>query len=129
MDAYQEVERLLSEIGEAARNPSITRKTEEVSILCRAYMEPNIACEGHSLGLTPSKARVFDLLLSRRGKSVSKQAILDVCVHTSDEPMLKLADVHICGIRKHLKGTKYEGKIETVYGFGYRLAPTHQPAL
>lgn len=127
---YEEVERLLVEIGITARNPEITKKTETISVLCRAYMEPSTIGEGYRLGFGPSKSRIFDLLLARQGKSVSKEAIMDVCIHTwGHEPEMKLADVHICGIRKALKGTKYEGMIETVYGFGYRLLPELQTAI
>ena len=122
MDAYQEVERLLAEISQALKSPDLIRKTEAISVLCRAYMEPSLAGEGHNIGLTKSEARIFDILLARRGRPVTRSALMDVSCHNPDSDAdIKIIDVHVYFLRQHLKGTKYEGMIETVYSLGYRM--------
>lgn len=128
MNAYQEVEGLLAEISAASRNPEIVRKTEEISIRCRAYMEPDQLGLSKTLGLTTSRAKIFDLLLARRGQAVSRQALMDISVHRTDcEADIKIVDIQICKLRQALVGTEYEGMIELVYGIGYRLRPAAAP--
>lgn len=123
LSAHQEVERLLTQIRAKANDPAVDRASDQLEVICRAYMEPDQASEGYALGLSTSRARMFDLMLARRGQVVTRSALLDACLHQADaEPEIKIIDVHMTTIRKKLKGTQYQDKIETLYGVGYRLA-------
>lgn len=120
--AYQEIERLLDQIRLLApRQAAIDRASDQICVLCRGYMEPDQNSEGHALGLSTSRARMFDLLLARRGQVVTRSALMDACLHGADsEPNIKIIDVHMTNIRKRLSGTRYH--IETIFGLGYRMA-------
>lgn len=121
--AHQEVERLLAQIRVVSNSPVIERASDQIIVLCRAYMETDQASTGTKYGLTKSRAAMLDLLIRRRGQTVSRGALMDAGYHnTEDGPETKIVDVHICIIRKALKGTEYDGAIEAVYGVGYRLS-------
>lgn len=121
MNAYQEVERLLSEISQAAKSPAIIRKTEEISVLCRAYMEPDQAEPFPEVFTTPSRRKMLALLIKRKGQVVSRSALMDCLAHDDFEPDSRIVDVHICQLRQALINTKYENMIETVWGTGFRF--------
>jgi DNA-binding response OmpR family regulator len=117
MNAYQEVERL-SESVRAGNYVAL----DEILVKCRAWMAADVASEGHALGLSSSRAKMFDLLLSRRGRVVTRDALFDACHQGGSDTLTKVIDVQMVWIRKKLKGTKYEGKLKTFRGEGYCLA-------
>lgn len=119
-NAHQEVERLLTQIRTAAHNPVIERATDQISALCKAYMEPTEDLPGAEYNLTPGEAKVFAMLLKRRGMTCSKEALLTAC-SLNDEAEIKMVDVRICTLRRKLARAEYN--IETVWGVGYRLTP------
>ncbi len=117
--AYQEVRALLTQISVAAHTPAIVRASDQIDALCRAYMEPDQAIKGSEFGLSPSRAKMFALLLKRRGQVVSREALLNVCIHQDEPPDIKIIDVQMSHLRKKLPE---QYRIETVWGVGYRLA-------
>jgi two-component system cell cycle response regulator CtrA len=117
MNAYQEVERL-SESVRAGDEAAL----DKILVLARAYMEPDGA-PYDKLRLRKRETRIFNLLLKKRGQAVSKEAIHSACYFDfADEPEIDIIDVWICKLRSKLKGTEYRDRIETVRGYGYRLA-------
>lgn len=121
--AEQEIRGLLNQIRALTNNPAVDRASDQIEVLCRAYMEPDQLPIAPGSHMEPNQARIFHLLSSRRGAAVSKDAILDVMAHrTQDGPTGNCISVYICELRKRLLGTEYEGKIQTVHGIGYRLA-------
>lgn len=118
LSAKEEIERLLAQIMIAAPSPAVERCSNQISVLCSAYMEiiePLPEVEKH---MAPGDAKVFALLLKRRGKICSKEAIVNAC-SVDPDAMPKMADVRVCRLRQVLPP---EYKIETIYGIGYRLA-------
>lgn len=114
----EEIERLLTQIRIAAPSNVVARASDKISVLCSAYMEiiePLPEVEKH---MAPGDAKVFALLLKRRGKICSKEAIVNACSIDPDA-MPKMADVRVCRLRQVLP-SEYE--IETIYGIGYRMA-------
>lgn len=75
---------------------------------------------GMRVRLTAKEYRVLELLLLRRGTTLTKEMILNHLYGGVDAPKLKIIDVFICRLRKKLasanRGKKY---IETVWGRGY----------
>lgn len=122
MDAYQEVEKLLAEISMVARSPAIARKTEEISVLCRAYMTPPEHSFVDGVHLPPSELRVFKRIFQRPGEYVSKPAIFDALYFDRpDSPEIdgRIVDVFVCKLRALLKGTRYSIPINQSKGVGY----------
>lgn len=70
--------------------------------------------------LSPSEGAIFDLLLARRPRVVTKEALLAALeALNGTEPEIKIVDVQICKLRKKLAGTKI--KIKTAWGAGFSL--------
>lgn len=118
LSAKEEIERILAQIRLVAPSATVERCSDQISVLCSAYMEiieplPNLAKH-----ITPGEAKTLALLLKRRGQVCSKESIVNASSVTPDA-MPKMADVHICRLRRALPP---EYKIETIYGVGYRLA-------
>ena len=118
MTAIQEVRTLLNEIRFLANHPKIEKCSDQIEVLCRAYMD-NEHSEGLAIGLTPGQAPIFDLLLKRRGQVVRRDSLMDVSHPGDTETQPKIVDVQMSHIRERLIGTGYE--IETIWGVGYRM--------
>lgn len=70
--------------------------------------------------LTGSQGAMFDLLLARRPRTVTREALLAALeAANGTEPDMKIVDVQMCKLRAKLKGTRI--KIRTVWGVGYQL--------
>jgi|SRR6185295_3191212 len=120
MNTLQEVKSLLNQIRFLASNPKIEKCSDQIEVLCRAYMEPVKGIHGMSLGLRASQATMFDLLLSKIGEPVTREALADVSRGPAGrDPSIESVDVNICRMRKKLRGTGY--RIETVWGTGHRM--------
>jgi DNA-binding winged helix-turn-helix (wHTH) protein len=122
-----EVRRLLEQIRVLTNNPAIQRASDQIEVLCSAYMEPDQSTMGRKLGLTGNLAIIFDLLQKRLGHMVSKEALHAACTRNEDTSgSLDVLDVQVCRLRKLLIGSKYEGAVETVRGLGYQLKQTNK---
>lgn len=76
---------------------------------------------GKRCALTGQETRVFRALYEAKGRSLTKEAILNAIYHGRiDTAEIKIVDVFICKIRKKIKGMGIE--IETCWGSGYRVA-------
>ncbi len=80
--------------------------------------------DGIPLKLTSKEYSILELLILKRGHTLSKEAFLThLYDETSEEPAQKIVDVFICKLRKKLQnalGTKHM-YIETIWGRGYML--------
>ena len=75
------------------------------------------------LNLTSKEYAILQLLMTRKGATLSKDMFLNHLYGGMDEPELKIIDVFICKLRKKLSdalGTDHN-YIETVWGRGYVL--------
>jgi len=127
--AQREVESLIEAIRSRLKNdPVVTRATDRIELLCRAYMEPDVGFGPSFAGPTPnftgSETKMFMLLLARRGQVVSKDALMDVILSRDcPSPDCYSVQVRIHTLRKKLIGTEYGGTVENVRGLGYRMRP------
>jgi two-component system cell cycle response regulator CtrA len=74
------------------------------------------------LELTSKEYAILELLVLRKGSTLSKVVFLNHLYGGMDEPELKIIDVFVCKLRKKLQealGTKDENYIKTVWGRGY----------
>lgn len=77
-----------------------------------------VTADGRNLALTGKEYLMVELLLLRKGATLTKDAILNHLYGGMDEPELKIIDVFICKIRKKLTAAGGH-PIETVWGRGY----------
>lgn len=75
---------------------------------------------GQRCRLSKKLMKFFMFLYRHRGKNVSRDAIIKhLYLYEDEEPHDKIIDVFICHMRNRLQPTGI--KINTVWGFGYRL--------
>jgi DNA-binding response OmpR family regulator len=77
--------------------------------------------ESGTVRLTVREGALFELLLRRRGKVVSRSEIQARVWEESFEMSTNIIDVYINALRKKVDGKRKDGLIETVRGVGYRL--------
>lgn len=75
--------------------------------------------------LTGHEFEMFQILLDRVGRVISKESFLTLIYQLDDdEPDMKIIDVFICKMRKKLKGMGFE--VRTWWGRGYSLEVPQQ---
>lgn len=106
--AHKEVERLLAQILVASNSPAVARASDQISVLCRAYMEPFDDARWKGIHLSPTERRVMDRLFKTPGEIVARDCLLNAMYFDSaNEPSPRILDVYMTKLRKKLKGTRY----------------------
>jgi len=82
---------------------------------------------GSQITLTPSEFRLLHALISRPGRVLSREELLDV-VHPEGDPVVdRTVDVHIGNLRRKIEPTPTRpALIKTVRGTGYKLVNPHE---
>jgi two-component system cell cycle response regulator CtrA len=83
---------------------------------------------GQPVRFTGKEFSMLELLVLRRGVTLTKEAFLNHLYGGMDEPELKIIDVFICKLRRKLADAGAEGLIRTVWGRGYYIANDVEPA-
>jgi len=79
-----------------------------------------VEAAGVRVGLTIKEYEILELLLLRRGSTLSKGALIEHLYNGMDEPEQKIIDVFVCKLRKKLSAaTPGINYIKTVWGLGY----------
>jgi DNA-binding response OmpR family regulator len=78
---------------------------------------------GETVRLTAREGALFELLLRRRGKVVSRSEIQARIWEDSFDLSTNIIDVYINALRKKLDSGERERLIQTVRGVGYRIRP------
>jgi two-component system, cell cycle response regulator CtrA len=81
-----------------------------------------VRVSGQLLHLTPKEYALLELLMLKRGVSLTKGACLNHLYGTEEEPELKTVDVIVCRLRKKLAAVGLPTLVQNVWGCGYRLA-------
>lgn len=123
-------------IGElAARLNALVRRSRghETSVLTAGPLSVNVTTKrayvhGQPLHLTRKEYEMLELLMLRRGVTITKDMFLTALYSGMDEPELKIIDVFLCKIRRKLKDAGADGMIRTVWGRGYYIANDVEPA-
>lgn len=83
-----------------------------------------VTVDGKPVRLTGKEYSMLELLLLRKGMTLSKEAFLNHLYGGTDEPETKIIDVFVCKIRKKLAEAGAGQLISTIWGRGYML---HEP--
>ena len=113
-------------MNEPASAPNHRPETNESTIRTGKLVvnldERVVSVDDHPVHLTGKEYGILELLSLRKGKTLTKEMILDHLYGGMDEPELKIIDVFICKLRKKLaQATGGSHYIETVWGRGYVL--------
>jgi two-component system phosphate regulon response regulator PhoB len=79
-----------------------------------------VTVDGREVALTPTEYRLLLCLMERRGRTQSRDALLEAVWETAAEIETRTVDMHIRRLRSKLGGPAAD-LIETVRGFGYRF--------
>jgi len=82
-----------------------------------------VSREGERIRLTAREGALFELLLRRRGKVVSRSEIQARIWEDSFDLSTNIIDVYINALRKKIDSGERDKVIQTVRGVGYRLRP------
>ena len=81
-----------------------------------------VSVNGTPVYLTGKEYKMLELLVLRKGTTITKEMFLNYLYGGMDEPELKIVDVFMCKLRKKLAtASGDEGFIETVWSRGYVL--------
>jgi two-component system cell cycle response regulator CtrA len=79
-----------------------------------------VVASGVRVALTIKEYEILELLLLRRGATLTKSAMLEHLYGGMDEPEQKIIDVFVCKLRKKLSAATHGvNYIKTVWGLGY----------
>ena len=121
MNALREVQNLLDQIRGRINDPIVDKCSNQIEVLCRAHLTP-VSEFLSDVRFRPAERRILDLLYSKIGKTVSKDAILDAAAFDKlDEPSPGILGVHFHNIRYRMRRASAPYHIESDYGIGYRL--------
>jgi two-component system cell cycle response regulator CtrA len=111
------------------RRPETNESTIRTGKLVVNLDERVVSVDDQPVLLTGKEYGILELLSLRKGRTLSKEMILDHLYGGMDEPELKIIDVFVCKLRKKLaQATGGSHYIETVWGRGYVLRdPTITP--
>jgi DNA-binding response OmpR family regulator len=111
-----------------ARMRALLRRTEVVEpgplVFDDLSYEPEsreVLRAGETVRLTEREGALFELLLRRRGKVVSRSEIQARIWEDSFDLSTNIIDVYINALRKKIDGGEREKLIQTVRGVGYRV--------
>ncbi|MBE7210801.1 MAG: response regulator transcription factor [Gluconacetobacter diazotrophicus] len=114
----------------AARIRAIVRRCRgcdgsamEIGPLRFDMIRRSLTRDGTPVPLTATEYRILEALLTRRGSTLSKEALLDHVYGADDAPMLRIIDVYVCRLRKKLAEHGASDVIATVRGLGYGIVP------
>jgi DNA-binding response OmpR family regulator len=118
-----------------ARMRALLRRTEAAEpgplVFDDLTYEPDsreVVRQGETVRLTVREGALFELLLRRRGKVVTRTEIQARIWEDSFELSTNIIDVYINALRKKIDGGERERLIQTVRGVGYRLREAGGPA-
>lgn len=117
------------EANHAVRNQAIvwrftgaTESTIRIGKLIVNLRTRVVSVNDHAVPLTGKEYAIFELLVLRKGITVTKEMLLGHLYGGVGEPGLKIIDVFVCKLRKKLvRATGGSHYIETVWGRGYVL--------
>jgi len=89
-----------------------------------------VEVKGRPIHVTRKEYQILELLLQRRGTTLTKTMLLDYLYGGINEPEHRIIDVFICKLRKKLSAaTGGEYFIETIWGRGYAIAGHDEEAI
>ncbi len=80
-----------------------------------------VAVGGKALHLTGYEYKILECLMLRRGRTATKNDLLDYLYAGRDEPGVKIIDVFVFKLRRKLYLAASTQPIETIWGTGYAL--------
>jgi len=116
-----ELEARLHAVARRGRGPKQERTTLRAGRLTVLLHSQEVFVDDQRVPVTAKEFEIMELLMLRKGMTLSKDAFLAHLYHGMEEPSAKIVDVFICKLRRKLASAGEPNAIETVWGAGYRL--------
>ena len=129
LDAFCAIDEVLARLRAVIRRSAGHAKsvlTAGPLQLCLDSREVTVS--GRALHLTPKEYALLELLMLKRGVSLSKGACLNHLYGAEEEPEPKTVDVIVCRLRKKLSAAGLPTLVQNVWGCGYKLSEPSAPA-
>jgi two-component system cell cycle response regulator CtrA len=109
------------------RSKGFSKSNIHVNGLSIDIDDKKVNFNGREIPLTAKEYAMLELLVFRKGMTISKETFLNHLYGGIDEPEIKIIDVFICKIRKKLAAAGVPNLIATAWGRGYvvRDMPGH----
>ena len=88
-----------------------------------------VFCGTTPLHLTGKEFAILELLVLRKGTTLTKEQFLNHLYGGMDEPEVKIIDVFVCKLRKKLQDAGLSNMIDTVWGRGYMIKDNAAPSM
>jgi two-component system phosphate regulon response regulator PhoB len=115
---------LIERVKALLRRPTAAEETGDVIDVEGIHIDRSrheALLDGAELVLTPTEFRLLWTLSRQRGRTFSRNELLDCCRGEDANSMERTIDVHVRALRKKLEDRA--DLVETVRGVGYRLRP------
>jgi two-component system, OmpR family, response regulator len=109
--------RALTRRGGATRTEDIT-----IGALTLDRVNHEVRVSNQQLRLTPKEYRLLEYFVLNEGKVVSRTELLEKVWEMNFDPQSNIVDVHVARLRRKLSRFPAAPQLETVRGFGFRLA-------
>jgi len=103
------------------RNRASRQTTLQVGPMSLNLENREVTVAGREVRLTGKEFAVLELLILRKGTTLSKEALLTHLYNGMDEPEMKIIDVFVCKLRKKLSAAGAPDVVATVWGLGYTI--------
>jgi two-component system cell cycle response regulator CtrA len=86
-------------------------------------LSKTVEVDGKPVHMTAKEFAILELLALRKGKTITKEMLLNHMYGGIDEPEIKIIDVFVCKVRRKLMTAAADRRnhIETIWGRGYVL--------
>ena len=86
-----------------------------------------VTAGGERVDLTPREFRLLSVLARSPGRVFTRSELVERAFGSDSETLERTIDVHVVHLRRKLEPDPARPtRVETVYGVGYRLRPTHE---
>jgi two-component system, cell cycle response regulator CtrA len=120
---------LIARIRAIVRRSTAPRQaTLQVGLVSLNLNSRGVTVAGTNVRLTGKEFAILELLVLRKGLTLSKEALLTQLYRGTDEPEMKIIDVFVCKLRKKLALAGAPDLVRTVWGLGYTI-PDPEPAV
>lgn len=114
--------RALSRRGGAARSEQVI-----IGSLQLDRVNHEVIVGGKPLRLTPKEYRLLEYFVLRENQVISRTELLEKVWEMHFDPQSNVVDVHVARLRAKLRRLPAAPQLETVRGFGFRLADPMRP--
>jgi two-component system, cell cycle response regulator CtrA len=114
---------LIARIRAIVRRSTAPRQaTLQVGLVSLNLNRRGVTVAGTNVRLTGKEFAILELLVLRKGLTLSKEALLTQLYRGTDEPEMKIIDVFVCKLRKKLALAGAPDLVRTVWGLGYTIS-------